>query len=74
MTNSFAFDPAALERLHALIGEALALSDLHQLHATGIALDTARLSVEDALLDVRGERISPERRWLQGGSTPAGRG
>lgn len=42
-------DPAVLERLHALIGEALALSDGQQLHATGIALDTARLSVEDAL-------------------------
>ena len=45
--------PEALERLLALVGEALALSDAQALHATGIALDAARLSVAEALDEAR---------------------
>lgn len=45
--------PQCLERLLDLIGEALAMSDAQALHAAGIALDTARLSVAEALADAR---------------------
>lgn len=53
MTMPTSPDLAALARLLALVGEALALSDALALHATGIALDTARLSVEDAMAEAR---------------------
>ena len=71
MTITTPTDPAILERLLALIGEALALADSEHLHATGIALDTARLSIEDALVEARavrgdgrrgGDRSHPEWR------------
>ena len=74
MTTSNPSDPVALERLLALIGEALALSDLQQLHATGIALDSARLSVEEALDQAGGERRGSDREWLQRSEIAAGRG
>lgn len=46
-------DSAALKRLLALVVEALALADTLDLHATGIALDTARLGAEEALAAAR---------------------
>jgi hypothetical protein len=65
-------DPAPLRRLHALIAEALALADGQHLHAAGIALDTARLSVEDALADPCATLGST--RSIRNGAAPPGRG
>ena len=56
MTTPTPSDPAILEGLLALVGQALALSDSQHLHVTGIALDTARLSIEDALAEARAAR------------------
>jgi hypothetical protein len=77
MTMHSQCDPAVLEQLHALISEALALSDAQQLHATGIALDTARLSVEDALGELRAlARGLPgdASESIRNGGIPPGRG
>lgn len=72
MTMPLHDDPVVLTQLRALIGEALALADGQQLHAAGIALDTARLSVEDrlnrALASATGGSDAPERSVRNGGS------
>jgi hypothetical protein len=66
-------DPAVLQRLRALIAEALALADEQRLHATGIALDTARLSVEDALAGGSSAVLGPIGSIRNGAASP-GRG